>query len=598
MKKLLPILFFVIICNSEILAQKPIELQYETSFNTSLFDESAAEIVTFDPQSNRLFFSNGFDNSFEILDISDPTAVTFVNTIDLSPYGGGANSIKSYDGWVAVAVQDINTQANGKVVFFDNNGVYINDLTVGALPDMLTIAPATELIVVANEGEPDDDYIVDPEGSVSIIDFSGGIANLTQNEVTNISFSGITSGDLDNSTRIFGNDGTASIAQDLEPEYITVNHSGDTAFVVCQENNAIMGIDLINASIVDIFGLGYKDHSLAANGFDASNESETVQIEPHPVFGMYLPDAIAYYNYNGSSYVFTANEGDSRDYDGYSEEERIKDLVLDSIAFPNYEELQNDTVLGRLNITLSQGDTDNDGEFEELYAYGARSFSVYEIASGQQVFDSEDDFEQITFQEIPAYFNSTNDDNDSFKNRSDDKGPEPEAITIGSIGDRDFVFIGMERVGGIFVYEIIDPTDIQYVEYINVRDFSKDADDTLSLDIAPEDLLFISSDDSPNGDNLLIASNEVSGSISVYTIQVNFPVGLEAQADNKFNVYPNPANRGIINFSQEFSGEIINLQGSIIGNYNNVKSIDISDFQKGIYLVKSQKGITLKLIVE
>jgi hypothetical protein len=275
----------------------------------------------------------------------------------------------------------------------------------------------------------------------------------------------------------------------------------------------------------------------------------------------------------------------------------VKDLVLDPTVFPNAAFLQNDTVLGRLKTTLSQGDTDNDNDFDIIYAYGGRSFSVYDMGDGSQVYDSGDDFEQITFQTIPAYFNSTNDDNDSFKNRSDDKGPEPEAITIGSIGTRDFVFIAMERVGGIFVYEIVDPSTMNFIEYVNDRNFTVPADSSAAGDIAPEDLLFIPSSESPNGNNLLVVSNEVSGSVSVYNIQVNFPVGLEnGLTDSGFGVYPNPSNGDVINFTKTFNGAIYNMQGALIGNYQDVNTIDISDFNTGLYIIKNDNGEALRFM--
>lgn len=595
-KNLLTILFFTGLLVSTY-AQNPIELQLSDTYQTGLFDEGAAEIVAFDPQSNRVFFSNAFDNSFEIIDITNPLNIQHVGTIDLSVFGGGPNSIIAWNGNVAVAVEDTLKTANGKVLFFDINGVFQNQVIVGPLPDMLTISTVSQKIVVANEGEPNDDYTVDPEGSVSLIDYSGGIANLSQTNVTNVSFGGITQGDLDASVRIFGNNGAATIAQDMEPEYVALNHSGDTAYVVCQENNAIIVIDVMNATIVDIHGLGYKDHSLAGNGFDASNSANSVQITTHPVLGMYLPDAIAYYQHNGNSYVFTANEGDSRDYDGYSEEDRVRDLVLDSATFPNAAFLQNDTVIGRLNTTLAQGDTDGDNDWDVIYSYGARSFSVYRMSDGTQTYDSGDDFEQITLQEIPAYFNSNNDDNSSFKSRSDDKGPEPEAITIGRIGTRDFVFIALERVGGIFVYEIINPSTMTFIEYVNNRNFAVPADSSAAGDLGPEDLLFIPAGDSPNGNNLLLVSNEVSGSVSVYTIQVNFPVGLENSMTNTdFGVYPNPGSGNTIHFTKAFTGSIYCSTGKYIASYENADAIDISDLQPGLYIIKNQEGDALRFI--
>ena len=86
-----------------------------------------------------------------------------------------------------------------------------------------------------------------------------------------------------------------------------------------------------------------------------------IRIGSWPVFGIYLPDAIANFRSGDRQYLITANEGDTRDYDAYSEEARVADLTLDPVAFPNAASLQQDENLGRLTLTTTPGDTDADG---------------------------------------------------------------------------------------------------------------------------------------------------------------------------------------------------------------------------------------------
>jgi hypothetical protein len=241
-----------------------------------------------------------------------------------------------------------------------------------------------------------------------------------------------------------------------------------------------------------------------------------------------MPDAISSYTYRGKTYIVTANEGDSRDYDGFSEEARVEDLVLDADAFPDAVELQLEQNLGRLKTTTANGDIDSDGEFETLYSYGARSFSIW-TAGGELVYDSGSDFEDITAAELPGDFNSNNDENGSFDNRSDDKGPEPEGIALGRIGNRTIAFIGLERVGGIMAYDVTNPRKVEFLDYINNRDFSVDAQlpdgttNPLVRDLGPEGLVFIRASKSPNGKNLLVVGNEVSGTTTIFEVDVDVP---------------------------------------------------------------------------
>lgn len=496
------------------------------TYQTGVFDEGAAEIVTHDPVDQKLYITNALSNTVDVLDISDPTTPTLDETIDLSPYGAGVNSAAFYsygpnpeDGILAVAVEADPAQDPGTVVFFDRTGSEVETVTVGALPDMLTFTPNGERVLVANEGEPNDEYTVDPEGTVSIIDVSGGVgsASVTQVTFTDFNAGGAREDDLPEGVRIFGPG--ATVAQDLEPEYIAVSPDSSTAFVTLQENNAVAIIDVAAGSVDAIVALGYKDHSVAGKGLDASDRDDTINIANWPLRGLYQPDAIAAYEADSSVYLVTANEGDSRDYDAFSEEARVEDLTLDETAFPNASELATDTAIGRTLVTSATGDIDDDGAFEELYSFGARSFSIWNGTTGALVFDSADQFEQITAAVYPADFNSTNDENGSFDSRSDAKGPEPEGVTVGTIDDRTYAFVGLERIGGVMVYDISDPAAPTFVQYVNNRDFSGDAEAGTAGDLGPEGLIFISADDSPTDAPLLVVTNEVSGSTTIYAIR-------------------------------------------------------------------------------
>ena len=478
------------------------------TYETGLFDEGGAEIVTYDAENQRAIVVNsGAGSSLDFLDISDPANPTLVFSVDMTAYGAGANSVAYANGVVAVAVEAEEIDATGVVVFLDAEGEEIGVADAGVLPDMVTFTPDGTKAVVANEGEPSDDYTIDPEGSITIVD----VATL---EATQVTFSDMMMDDMDESVRVFGPDSTP--AQDFEPEYVAVSGDGTTAYVSLQENNAIAVVDLEAGTVTDVFGLGFKDYSLEANAIDPSNEDGGINIQAVPVFGMYQPDAIATYEVDGETFIVTANEGDARDYDGFSEEERIADIVLDEEAFPNAAELQDEALLGRLLITTTLGDTDGDGDFDELYNYGARSFSIFD-SEGNLVYDSAGEFEAITAEQAESYFNSNGTIAD-FDQRSDDKGPEPEAVVVGMVGETTYAFIGLERVGGIMVYDVTDPTAAEFVTYVNNNIPDGNAEELTAGDIGPEGFKFVSADESPTGNALLIVSSEVSGTTTIWEI--------------------------------------------------------------------------------
>jgi len=534
-------------------SQTLIELNVLGSYQAEgeVFDESAAEIVAHDPANQRLFVVNALASTIDVLDINDPSLPVKLSTIDATAEGAAANSVAVYGDLVAVAIEAENKQANGKVVFYNSTDLNkAGEVEVGALPDMVTFTRDGQKVLVANEGEPSDDYSVDPEGSVSIIDLSNGVASAT---VTTAGFTGFNADQADLEAaglRIFGPN--ATLAQDLEPEYIAVSIDNTKAWVALQENNAVAELDIAAGEITAIVPLGFKDHSIIGNELDASNRDSGINIRNWPVKGMYMPDAITSYGYNGKTYYITANEGDSRDYDGWTEEFRMADLTLDPASdLSAITNLLEDENLGRLNTTSTMGisngcdpsqlpaelgdlngdndvDVDdvkfyveNNCEYDTLYSYGARSFSIWS-EDGKRVFDSGSEFERITASLIPDNFNGNNDEN-SFDNRSDDKGPEPEAVTVGTINGQTFAFIGLERVGGIMVYNVTNPQNPEFVQYLNNRDFSVSQEDLeagMAGDLGPEGLAFIAAEDSPNGKPMLAVGNEVSGTTTFYGIDV------------------------------------------------------------------------------
>jgi len=499
------------------LAFGQIQLAPLGTYATGIYDASAAEIADFDPATDRIFFTNAQANTVIALDAADPTALSFDFSIDLSPFGGGVNSVTVLNGGIAVAVEASPKTDPGVVVFFDLDGTFISQVTVGALPDMVTVSPDGTKVLVANEGEPNNDYTIDPIGSVSIIDISGGLASLTNANVTSIDFTGYTPDQLPG-VRIFGPG--ATVAQDMEPEYIAVSDDSQLAFVVCQENNAVVRINLLTNTIEQITALGMKDHSIAGQGLDPRDAPAGINIANWPVKGMYMPDAIDAFTVGGQTYVVCANEGDAREYGiAIVEPRRIGNAgyVLDPTVFPNAATLKQNANLGRLNASTASGDLDNDGDLDEIHVFGSRSFSVRD-ANGALIWDSGDQFEQITAAAYPANFNASN-TNNSLDNRSDDKGPEPEAIVVGDVYGVPHAFIGLERVGGIMVYDMTNPAAPVFVQYINNRIFSGTPSAGTAGDLGLEGLAFVSAAESPNGMPLLIASNEISGTVTVFGIE-------------------------------------------------------------------------------
>jgi hypothetical protein len=491
-----------------------IQISHLRSFKPNAAGGSA-EISAYDPGSKRLFVTNVTKNTLDIVNLADPVAPVAVASVDMSPYGGGINSVAVKNGVVAAAVQGNTTADNGSVVFFDVNGAFVNSVQVGNLPDMVVFTNDGTKVLTADEGEPSNDYTIDPLGSVSIVNLASGAANVTGADVTILTFENFDAqiNDLRAAgVRIFGPN--ATVGSDLEPEYICVSPDDKTALVTLQENNAVAVVNLESLTIEAVKPLGYKDHAQVVNMLDASDRGGKLFLAPWKIKGAYMPDAIECFEIGGINYAITANEGDAREYAPLTESVRLKDLTLDPTAFPDARFLQKDEMLGRLNVTIASGDTDNDGDLDEIYAFGGRSITIWNLATGEPIWDSGSELETITAQDPTwgAIFNASNGTSAQFKNRSDDKGPEPEAVIVADIEGRKFAFAGLERIGGIVAYEVTNPEKPEFIQYINTRQLG---------DLGPEGLVFIPKSESPNGRNLLALSNEISGTVAIFQIDLD-----------------------------------------------------------------------------
>ncbi len=403
---------------------------------TAAAGAAGAEIAAFDAKTRRAFATNPGANTLDIFDFSNPSAPTLVRSVDLSPYGGAPNSVdvsRKRGGLVAVAMQaDVKTDP-GQVAFFDTDGRPQGSVPVGSEPDMLTFTPDDKTLLVANEAEPNDSYTVDPVGSVTVINVQRGVKNA---RVRTATFDGVP---FDVPVRIFGPG--ASPQQDLEPEYIATS-DGRTAYVTLQENNAVAILDIDGARFEVVRGLGYKDHSLAANALDVTDKDLSVDIQPFAnVFGIYEPDAIAAYSAGGRTYLVTGNEGDEREWGSYKEGARAGKLALDPTAFPAATAAK----LARLNVTKTMGDTDGDGDYDKLYAFGGRSLSVLD-ANARLSFDSGSQLETISSQLDPLNFNKDSSAGSPIDDRSDNKGPEPEGVAVGKVDGHTYAFVATEEV--------------------------------------------------------------------------------------------------------------------------------------------------------
>ncbi len=534
-----------------------------TSITDAPFDTSAAEIVSYDECSDKIYVVNAQAKRVDVLSMDQkgtPTQTAFINlnsageaaSIDI----GAANSVAVSNGLVAVAIENSNKQQNGIIALYRSDDLsLVTTYPAGALPDMVGFSKDGRYIATANEGEPSGDYRIDPQGSITLVDLSQGIINADVTQIGFEEFDGPRASELRDNVRISGPN--ASVAQDLEPEYLTFADNGKI-YVALQENNAMAIVNPESKSVEKIVGLGEK--SWSDSKLDSSNKDKIVgNFKSYPqLVGLFMPDTLDSYSVNGKSYIVSANEGDGREYgikttqerceqanfkwdeDDYQgtgdytskegtclshvDEVRGKKLKVAS-DHPLAPALKDNALLARLKVIKPEqalSATDN------VQAFGARSFSIWD-ENGELVFDSGDDFATIALMTEGKQFNSTNDSNRSGDDRSDDKGIEPEAIETAEINGRHYAFIGLERQGGIMVYDVSEPSQAVFLHYVNHRNYeqpvctqveeSECANDTYNPkagDLGPESINYFTR----NGGHFIAVGNEVSGTTSVYRIEL------------------------------------------------------------------------------
>ncbi|WP_080780233.1 choice-of-anchor I family protein [Chryseobacterium phocaeense] len=574
-----------------------IQLNYLASFDPSGNNNSSTEIVVHDPASQKLFTISSLTDVFDIIDFTNPAALSVVRTVNMAPYGG-ITSIAVKNGIIATASPNANPQQNGSVVFFDINGNFLKQVTVGALPDMVAFSPDGTKVITANEGEPNDAYTVDPEGTISIIDISGGIGNLTQAHVTTLNFN-----NFDSQVAALTATGLRKVrtnntlSQDLEPEYITISADSQKAWVTLQENNAVAEINLATKTISGIWGLGKKDMSIPGNGFDASDNNGEVLIANWPVKAYYIPDAVQNYKVGATNYIVTANEGDEKDLSGYSERTTVgaNTYTLDPVLFPQANVLKASYNLGRFRVSSATGNTDADTDFEEIAALGARSFSIFNADTKQLVYDSGDRFERYIAAYHPLIFNADNEANGA-KNRSRAKGPEPEGVALATIAGQTYAFITLERTGGVMVYNITDPNNPTFTDYKHSRSTSAYGGDN-----GPEGITYIAPENTTTGKGYVVIANEISGTLSMYEVNSSPTLGTGEVKTEKatFNVFPNPVAKGnTLYFNRAQDYELYDMSGKMLGKEKNALTIDTSRLSTGVYIVKTSEGHLKRVIVK
>ena len=557
----------------------------DSYFSGSEFATSSAEIVSYDTCSDRLYVVNAQDSSIDVLELAANTsAPSKVSNIDLSLAAadagieiGAANSVSAKLGLVAVAIEAKVKQDAGIIALYRSDDLsLLATYSAGALPDMVALSGDAKTILTANEGEPSSDYTNDPEGSVTIVDISNGFSSsdavVHQVLFSEFNAAGTRYSELGANVRISGPTGT-SVAQDLEPEYLALSGDYTKAYVALQENNAMAIIDVATAQIDSIKGLGEKSWNAASgNELDASNKDdgpgEFASYEQ--LVGLYMPDTVASFSVDGSDYIISANEGDGREYiytstqqacdtanhtwDGdeyevggededatkytselddcisHIDEERGGDIFdLVDTSHPLKAALDDNDQLKRIKIVT---DKESYAAEDNIVAFGGRSFSIWNDQA-ELVFDSGDDIAKKVFAMDADNFNATNDNNDPAEtadSRSDDKGTEPEAVEVAEINGKQYAFIGLERQGGIIVYDVSVPAAPVYQSYLNNRDFSEpvctsvddgDCDNntynSAAGDLGPESIDYFTRE----GKHFIAVGNEVSGTTTVYQLVFN-----------------------------------------------------------------------------
>ena len=531
----------------------PVSAFAEVSFLSGVALPNGGEIISFAEGS--LLSTNSIggasaNHSIQAYSLGANATLSATSTVDLNGvYGTAAtlsissvlNDARGFG--VATVIPTATTATDlGRIAIFDkSNGTILKRLDVGYHPDSVTITPDGTKLLIANEGEfvstTADGTFARP-GSVSVVNLTGvnssnyasTLGALTNAAVSTHDFSagnlgsGVTLDGLRNN-RLDTLTVKTPNAADVEPEYITATNT--TAYVTLQEANAIATLDLASGKYTKISLLGTITQTIDASDRDGARNTPAVAIND-TVAGMPMPDTITKFERNGTTFLVTANEGDARGDDG--DTFRAADQNKAGTTNPNIDSavdpIVNNTGIGRLNLLKDRGDTDQDGDIDTPTMMGTRSFSIWNAETGALAFDSDSMMEQYVATDNPASFNMNKGDSANSDTRSDDKGPEPEALAFGSFGGQDFVFVGNERENGIFQFNITDLNNVFIEGYFNPVTGLIDAEKGGVAYISPESMLFLAAGASGNttGKNLLLVGFEghgdpgSAGSIGIFEV--------------------------------------------------------------------------------
>ena len=510
-------------------------------------DGGVMEIAAYSQSNGYAYAINGQSGLLAAIPLGDLTAGASVaqlsgTDIDVKALVEAADSSFRYGDMTSVAVSPDSTtlaaalQAEGysdagRVALFTCNtdgSLTLKGLVeTGAQPDMVTFAD-NNTVLTADEGEPREGYgdgIADPNGSVTVADVSA----LTS-EVVGFDAFDARRDELASAGIVLKKGVDPST--DLEPEYIAV--SGGKAYVTLQENNAIAVLDLASRTFDGIYSAGFEDYSVTPIDIDKKDDAYASRTYGS-LMGIRMPDGIAAFQVDGKTYLVTANEGDAREWGDedlgtfyLSEDEQ--DFGEEGVTSPTGALTGENSGLEGKVVFFKVEDFDGLDSGKD-YLFGGRTFTIYEAGENgvTEVFTSGNDFEALTAQYLPDYYNCSN-DNAVVDDRSGKKGPEAESVTVGTVDGRTYAFVALERTGGVMVYDVTEPASAQYVNYINTRDFASKVEGSEEYedgeldkwvtggDVAPEGLLFLSDAVSPTGEALLLAACEVSGTVAVYQV--------------------------------------------------------------------------------
>ena len=476
-------------------------------------DGGVAEIVSYNADNKKAYVVNGAASILNVFDVREDGSFGEAEKLDVAAlmrekdpsfvYGDMTSvAVDTVNDRIAVALQDADYSKAGRIALLDYDNEIAAVYETGVQPDMIVFAADGRYVLTADEGEPRMGYgadAVDPAGTVTIVD-----TQAKENAVRIAGFADFDAGQLAAKGVVFNADESGDplpAANDLEPEYIAV--SGNTAYVALQEANAVAVLDLEAGAFTAVEPLGFKDHGSEENAVDLDDADGAYLPKTYEnTYGVYMPDGITVYEKDGRTYLLTANEGDAREWGDFTDEEKRTLTSADGAVTAEKVRVLDNTVKAGIG----------DGN----YLYGARSFSIFEVTDNglALVYDSANGFEAKTWELLSRYYNVSNDDVE-LESRTAKKGVEPEAVALAAVGGRTYALIALERIGGIMIYDVTDPAEAKYVNYINTRDFNGATEG----DVAPEGLAVIEQGDTA----LLIAAFEGSGTVASYELTAAEP---------------------------------------------------------------------------